>query len=83
MIAANIRKGRPKSDSVWHLDKMVVRICGKRMFMWRAVDSEGEVLDMLVKKRRNKAEALKLLRKLLKNPRLHARRGRHRWIGLV
>jgi len=45
---------------------MVVRIDGKRMFMWRAVDSEGEVLDVLVQKRRNKAAALKLLRKLLK-----------------
>ena len=36
------------------------------MFMWRAVDREGEVLDMLVQKRRNKAAALKLLKKLLK-----------------
>lgn len=46
---------------------MVVRIGGKRMFMWRAVDAEGEVLDMLVQKRRNKAAALNLLRRLLKN----------------
>lgn len=46
---------------------MVVRIGGKRMWMWRAVDKEGEVLDVLVQKRRNKAAALKLLRKLLKN----------------
>ncbi len=46
---------------------MVVRIGGKRMFMWRAVDQEGEVLDMLVQKRRNKTAALKLLRKLLKS----------------
>ena len=37
------------------------------MWMWRAVDKEGEVLDVLVQKRRNKAAALKLLRKLLKN----------------
>ena len=37
------------------------------MYLWRAVDDEGEVLDMLVQKRRNKAAALKLLRKLLKN----------------
>lgn len=35
--------------------------------MWRAVDKKGEVLDVLVQKRRNKAAALKLLRKLLKN----------------
>lgn len=46
---------------------MVVKIGGKRMFMWRAVDKEGEVLDVLVQKRRNKAAAMKLLRKLLKN----------------
>ena len=46
---------------------MVVRVSGKRMYMWRAVDREGEVLDVLVQKRRNKAAALKLLKKLLKN----------------
>lgn len=66
-IAANIRSKRGRADSVWHLDEMVVRINGVRMFMWRAVDKEGEVLDMLVQKRRSKAAALKLLRKLLKN----------------
>lgn len=66
-IAANIRKARGRADSVWHLDEMVVRISGKRMFMWRAVDKEGEVLDVLVQKRRNKAAALKLLKKLFKN----------------
>ena len=64
-IAANIRR-RKRPDCIWHLDEMVVRIDGKRMFMWRAVDSEGEVLDVLVQKRRNKAAVLKLLRKLLK-----------------
>jgi transposase-like protein len=50
---------------------MVVKIGGKRMFLWRAVDDEGEVLDMLVQERRNKAAALKLLRKLLKNYCVH------------
>jgi len=65
-IAANIRKRRGRADCVWHLDEMVVKIGGKKMWMWRAVDKEGEVLDVLVQKRRNKAAALKLLRKLLK-----------------
>ena len=65
-IARNIRKSRPRPGSVWHLDEMVVRIHGKRMFMWRAVDDEGEVLDVLVQKCRNKHAALRLLRKLLK-----------------
>ena len=40
-IAANIREARGRGDSVWHLDEMVVRISGKRMFMWRAVDDES------------------------------------------
>lgn len=66
-IAANLRRARPQGHSTWHLDEMVVRIGGKRMYMWRAVDAEGEVLDMLLQKRRNKAAALKLLRRLLKN----------------
>ena len=66
-FAANIRRRRGRADCVWHQDEMVVKIKGERMFMWRAVDKEGEVLDVLVQKRRNKAAALKLLRKLLKN----------------
>ena len=45
---------------------MVVQIGGKRFWLWRAVDSEGEVLDILVQRRRGKAAAVKLMRKLLK-----------------
>src|SRR5437879_8262667 len=45
---------------------MVVRIAGKRMYLWRAVDHEGEVLDMLVQRRRDTKAALRLMRKLLK-----------------
>jgi IS1 family transposase len=45
---------------------MVVSIAGRRMYMWRAVDSEGEVLDVMVQPRRDKAATVKLLRKLLK-----------------
>jgi len=45
---------------------MVVRIAGKRMYLWRAADHEGEVLDMLVQRRRDKRAALRLMRKLLK-----------------
>ena len=50
---------------------MYVRIGGQKMWLWRAVDDEGEVLDMLVQKRRNKHATLKLLRKLLKNQGVH------------
>jgi putative transposase len=45
---------------------MVVRIAGERMYLWRAVDHEGEVLEMLVQRRRNSRAALRLMRKLLK-----------------
>lgn len=64
--AGNIRRSRPRPSSVWHLDEMVVRINGKGMFMWRAVDDEGEVLDILVQKRRDKHAAERLLQKLLR-----------------
>jgi putative transposase len=50
---------------------MAVKIRGKRMWMWRAVDDEGEVLNVLVQKRRNKIAALKLLRKLKKKQGIH------------
>ena len=65
-IAANLRRRRSPPTGRWHLDEMVVKIRGRQMFLWRAVDDEGEVLDMLVQRQRNKHAALKLLRKLLK-----------------
>ena len=65
-IARNLRSIRPRSHDHWHMDEMVVSIGGQRMYMWRAVDSEGEVLDILMQRRRDKAAALKLLRKVLK-----------------
>src|SRR6516162_6965698 len=45
-----LRRRRPRPSDRWHLDEMVVRIAGKRMYLWRAVDHEGEVLDMLVQR---------------------------------
>ena len=71
LIAANLRRRRLPPTGRWHLDEMVVKISGKRMYLWRAVDDEGEVLDVLVQKRRNKVAALKLLRRLLKNQGIH------------
>ena len=67
LYAQRLRRSRPKPDDRWHLDEMFVSIRGKRMYLWRAVDSEGEVLDFLIQSKRNKAAALKLMRKLLKN----------------
>ena len=45
---------------------MVVRIAGRRMYLWRAVDQEGEILDLLIQPRRDKRAAVGLMRKLLK-----------------
>jgi putative transposase len=47
VIARNLRGLRPKAYTRWHLDEMVVSLSGKQMYMWRAVDGEGEVLDIL------------------------------------
>ncbi len=65
-FARRLRKGRTRPSGKWHLDEMVVCIAGQQLYLWRAVDHEGEVLDMLVKRRRDKRAALKLMRKLLK-----------------
>lgn len=65
-IARNLRSSRPTPSDYWHLDEMVVVIRGKKYWLWRAVDNEGEVLDFLVQPRRNAKAAIKLMRKLLK-----------------
>jgi len=41
LFARNLRRSRPKPTGRWHLDEVVVKICGKRMFLWRAVDDEA------------------------------------------
>ena len=65
-IAADLRQRRPKPHTTWHLDEVYLKIDGRLVYLWRAVDGEGEVLDVLVQTKRNKHAALKLMRKLLK-----------------
>ena len=64
--ARRVQRRRPRPTERWHLDEMVVVIRGRRYFLWRAVDSEGEVLDFLIQSRRNTKAAIRLMRKLLK-----------------
>ena len=64
--ARRLWRFRPRPDDRWHLDEMFVTIRGRRMYLWRSVDAEGEVLDFLIQSKRNKRAALKLMRKLLK-----------------
>ena len=66
LVAADLRKRRPKPHTTWHLDEVYLKIDGRQVYLWRAVDAEGEVLDVLVQSKRNKHAALKLMRKLLK-----------------
>ena len=83
LIARKLRQGRPRPSARWHLDEMVVRIAGKRMYLWRAVDHEGEVLDMLVQRRRDTQAALRLMRKLLKKTGVRTEAAGHRQAGLL
>ena len=65
-IAADLRRRRPKPHTSWHLDEVYLKIDGSMVYLWRAVDAEGEILDVLVQSKRDKHAAVKLMRKLLK-----------------
>lgn len=71
MFASEIRRRRVQQLRVfsrwqWHVDEVFVKINGERHYLWRAVDHEGEVLESVLTKRRNKRAALKMLRKLMR-----------------
>jgi putative transposase len=61
-----LRRRRPRPGDKWHLDEVFLTINKARHYLWRAVDQDGNVLDILVQSRRNKKAAKKLFRKLLK-----------------
>ena len=65
-LADQIRRRLPRPGDKWHLDEVVITIAGKKHWLWRAVDQDGIVLDVLVQSRRDKRAAKRLLRKLLK-----------------
>ncbi len=48
LIAADLRRRRPKPHASWHLDEVYLKIDGRMVYLWRAVDAEGEILDVLV-----------------------------------
>ena len=66
-FAKRLKARSPNPSTVWHLDEVYTKINGKMVYLWRAVDDEGTVLDIVVQSRRNKKAALRLLRKLLKH----------------
>src|SRR5205823_4318679 len=65
-FANRIRQRAPCRGDKWHLDEVVISIAGKKHWLWRAVDQDGFVLDVLVQSRRDKKAAKRLCRKLLK-----------------
>ena len=77
-VAADLRKRRPKPHATWHLDEVYLKINGRMVYLWRAVDAEGEVLDVLIQSRRNKRAALRLDAQAFEEIRLCPRQASHR-----
>ncbi|PWI04553.1 IS6 family transposase [Streptomyces sp. NWU339] len=64
-----LRRRRPKPGDTWHLDEVFVKIQGRQRYLWRAVDADGNVLDILVQSKRDTAAARRFFRKLMKKTR--------------
>ncbi|MCG6856979.1 MAG: IS6 family transposase [Salaquimonas sp.] len=65
--AQRLRACRSNPFSTWHIDEVFVQINGRQMYLWRAVDAEGGVLEVLLQSRRDTAAAWKFLRKAMKH----------------
>ncbi len=65
-FAKKLRRRRGQPGDTWHLDELFIRIRGERYYLWRAVDQDGETLDILVQKRRNTKASKRFFRNLLK-----------------
>ncbi len=64
-----LRRRCPRPGDKWHLDEVFVKVNGGQRYLWRAVDQDGNVLDILVQNRRDKASARRFFRKLMKKTR--------------
>ena len=60
-----IRRDRPRPNDKWHLDEVVITIRGKKHWLWRAIDANGDVLDILVQTRRNAKAAKRFFQRLV------------------
>ena len=67
--ARRIKKHLGPRGDVWHMDEMVINIQGDQYYLWRAVDQDGDTLDILIQKRKNKKAALRFLRKTVERSR--------------
>jgi putative transposase len=74
LYVAALRKRRARPGDKWHLDEVFLKINGERHYLWRAVDQNGVVIDILVQPKRDRFAAIRFFRKLLKaNGRRHPR----------
>jgi putative transposase len=64
--ARRLRRRRGRLGDTWYLDEVFVKIQGRQQYLWRAVDEDGDVIDILVQSRRNRRAAARFFRKLLK-----------------
>ena len=64
--ADSLRRRQHRPGDKWHLDEVFIKINGERKYLWRAVDQDGNVLDILVQNRRDKAAARRFFRRLMK-----------------
>ena len=67
--AAALRRRRPQAGDKWHLDEVFIKVNGVRQYLWRAVDQDGNVLDILVQSKRNAKAAKRFMAKLMKKQR--------------
>ena len=64
--ARRLRRRRGRMGDTWYLDELFVTIQGRQQYLWRAVDEDGDELDILVQPRRNRRAAIRFFRKVLK-----------------
>ena len=67
VYARKLRRRRGRMGGTWYLDELFVKIQGRQQYLWRAVDEDGDVIDILVQSRRNRRAAIRFFRKLLKS----------------
>ena len=71
--AARAKRRQPRLGDTWHLDEVFVKIGGRQQYLWRAVDQDGDVIDILVQARRDRRAAERFLRKLVRGQRSEPR----------
>ncbi len=65
----NLRRKQGRLGDIWHVDELFITIQGQYLYLWRAVDQDGDVIDILVTKRRDRRAATRFFRKMLKHQR--------------